>query len=155
MIPLFELVRPECIRLELSARRKADALRELAGLLEQAGRIKDRRRIEEGLLQRERTASTGIGNGVAIPHLLTSETRETVMAFGRRREGIRFDAVDDLPVTLIFLIVGPREQEYAHLQLLSRLSRLLHSHTFRQALLEAETQAEVLRLLRREEEAEA
>jgi mannitol/fructose-specific phosphotransferase system IIA component (Ntr-type) len=76
------------------------------------------------------------------------------MALGRKREGLRFDAVDNQPVTLIFLILGPKHHEFAHLRLLSRLSRLLHDEAFRQALLDAGTSEEILQILRREEDKE-
>jgi mannitol/fructose-specific phosphotransferase system IIA component (Ntr-type) len=151
---LSELLEARTIKLELGARRKVDALREMVELLYQAGKIDSSEAALAGLMEREKLASTGIGSGIAIPHLLTEGARETVMAMGRKREGLRFDSVDSLPVKLIFLIVGAKHQEYAHLRLLSRLSRLLHDAGLRQALLEAATPEEILQILRRKEERE-
>ncbi|UCG00222.1 MAG: PTS sugar transporter subunit IIA [Spirochaetaceae bacterium] len=142
------------IKLELEARKKNEALQELIELLHRAGKIQDPEAALAGLIAREKLTSTGIGSGIAIPHLLAEQAEETVMAFGRKREGLRFDSVDNQPVTLIFLIVGPKHQEYAHLRLLSRLSRLLHDESFRQALLEAETAEEILRIVTQEEQRE-
>ena len=151
---LAELLDAKTIKLELEARRKNDALQELVELLHRAEKIQDQEAALAGLIEREKLTSTGIGRGIAIPHLLTEEAGQTVMAFGRKRDGLRFDSVDNQPVTLIFLIVGPKHQEYAHLRLLSRLSRLLHKDSFRQALLDAGTPNEILAIVRREEEKE-
>ena len=154
MNTLTDLLEESTIKLELEARKKHDALRELVELLHSAGKIGDPEAALSGLIEREKLTSTGIGSGIAIPHLLSPDADETVMAFGRKREGLRFDAIDNQPVTLIFLILGPKHQEFAHLRLLSRLSRLLHDESFRAALLDAETPAEILQILRREEEKE-
>jgi fructose-specific phosphotransferase system IIA component len=151
---LSDLLDTNTIQMELQARKKNDALGELVELLHSAGKIADPQSTLTGLIEREKLTSTGIGSGIAIPHLLTPDTEQTVMAFGRKREGLRFESVDNQPVTLIFLIVGPKHHEYAHLRLLSRLSRLLHDERFRQSLLDAESSEQVLQILRREEEKE-
>lgn len=154
MNALADLLETGTIKLELEARKKNEALRELVELLHKAGRIENPKAALKGLIQREKLTSTGIGSGIAIPHLLSPDAERTVMAFGRKREGLRFDSIDNQPVTLIFLVVGPKNQEYAHLRLLSHLSRLLHGSEFRRTLLEADTPEEILQTLRREEEKE-
>lgn len=151
---LAELLEASTIKLELEARKKPEALQEMVELLYRAGKIERPEAALAGLAEREKLTSTGIGSGIAIPHLLSEETRETVMAFGRKSEGLRFESVDNRPVTLVFLIIGPKNQEYAHLRLLSRLSRLLHDSSFRRALLDARTPEEVLQIIRRKEEKE-
>jgi fructose-specific phosphotransferase system IIA component len=154
MNTLADLLDANSIKLELEARKKNEALQELIELLHRAGRIEDPKAALNGLIEREKLTSTGIGSGIAIPHLLSPDVEQTVMAFGRKREGLRFDSIDNQPVTLIFLVVGPKNQEYAHLRLLSHLSRLLHDGEFRRTLLEADTPQEILRILRREEDEE-
>ena len=154
MNTLADLLDAKTIKLELEARKKNEALQELIELLHRAGRIEDPKTALNGLIEREKLTSTGIGSGIAIPHLLSPDAEQTVMAFGRKREGLRFDSIDNQPVTLIFLVVGPKNQEYAHLRLLSHLSRLLHDGEFRRTLLEADTPQEILRILRREEDEE-
>jgi fructose-specific phosphotransferase system IIA component len=154
MNALADLLEIGTIKLELKARRKNEALQELIELVHRAGRIENPEAALKGLIEREKLASTGIGSGVAIPHLLSPDAGRTVMAFGRKREGLRFDSIDNLPVTLIFLVVGPKHQEYAHLLLLSHLSRLLHDSEFRRILLEVDTPQEILKILRRQEEKE-
>ena len=154
MNTLADLLEASTMKPELEARKKNDALQELVELLHRAGKIEDPETTLKGLIDREKLTSTGIGSGIAIPHLLSPQAKQTVMAFGRKREGLRFDSVDNQPVTLIFLIVGPKHQEYAHLRLLSHLSRLLHDGRFRQALLDATTPEEILQIIRRREQKE-
>lgn len=154
MNTLADLLEIDTIKLELEARKKNEALQELVELLHRAGRIRDPEATLGGLIDREKLTSTGIGSGIAIPHLLSPDVEQTVMAFGRKREGLRFDSVDNQPVNLIFLLVGPKHQEYAHLRLLSHLSRLLRDSGFRQTLLEADTPEEILQVLRRAEDRE-
>jgi fructose-specific phosphotransferase system IIA component len=154
MNTLADLLDATTIKLELEARKKNEALQELIELLHRAGKIEDPKAALNGLIEREKLTSTGIGSGIAIPHLLSPDAEQTVMAFGRKRKGLRFDSIDNQPVFLIFLVVGPKNQEYAHLRLLSHLSRLLHDSEFRRTLLEADTPQEILRILRREEDEE-
>jgi len=154
MNTLADLLEASTMKPELEARKKNDALQELVELLHRAGKIEDPEATLKGLIDREKLTSTGIGSGIAIPHLLSPQAKQTVMAFGRKREGLRFDSVDNQPVTLIFLVVGPKHQEYAHLRLLSHLSRLLHDGRFRQALLDATTPEEILQIIRRKEQKE-
>jgi len=154
MNTLADLLEAGTMKPELEARKKNDALQELVELLNRAGKIEDPEATLKGLIDREKLTSTGIGSGIAIPHLLSPHAKQTVMAFGRKREGLRFDSVDNQPVTLIFLVVGPKHQEYAHLRLLSHLSRLLHDGRFRQALLDATTPEEILQIIRRKEQKE-
>ncbi|MBN1834771.1 MAG: PTS sugar transporter subunit IIA [Spirochaetales bacterium] len=151
---LWQILDPGCIELALKARRKEEALAELAGLLARAGRIADPEELTKALVAREKLTSTGIGAGIAIPHAMLPGLQETILAIGRKPEGLPFDALDRKPVQLIFLLAGPPGRELVHLQLLSRLARLLRDPTFREALMSAATPQEVLELLReREEEA--
>ena len=154
MNTLTDLLEIDAIKLELEARKKNEALQEMVELLHRTGRIRDPEATLSGLIDREKLTSTGIGSGIAIPHLLSPDVEQTVMAFGRKREGLRFDSVDNQPVNLIFLLVGPKHQEYAHLRLLSHLSRLLRDAGFRRTLLEADTPEEILQILRRVEDRE-
>ena len=132
------------VTLNLQSRKKADVISELVGSLVNAGAIADPKPVTDAVIEREAMMSTGIGEGVAVPHCLTSAVDRTVIAFGRHRKGIKFDAVDNKPVKLFFLMVGPLGAHSEHLRLLSRLSRLLRDETFKSTLLEAETADEVV-----------
>jgi fructose-specific phosphotransferase system IIA component len=140
------------IDLELKANKKKQAIQELAGLMNDTGRVPDCARIAKEVLAREKSSSTGIGHGIAIPHKLTPLARETVMVFGRSRGGVAFDSIDRKPVHLLFFIIGPENATADHLKLLSRLSRLLTQERFRDELMAAESGKDVIELFRRNEE---
>lgn len=151
MVMLSELLDAQCIQLEMQASKKKEAIGELVNCLARAGKVTDAQTITKELLAQERTASTGIGEGIAIPHVLLPTLSHSMLAFGRKKSGIRFDAIDHRPVSLVFLLLGPRNKPTEHLQILSKLSRLLHDQELKQRLLEADTPEDVLALLRRYE----
>lgn len=141
------------IELDLKAVKKKQAIQELAALMSETGKVPECSKIAKEVLAREKSASTGIGHGIAIPHKLTPLARETVMVFGRSSRGVAFDSIDRKPVHLLFFIIGPENATGEHLKLLSRLSRLLTLEWFRTGLMEAEKAGEVVELFRRNEEA--
>jgi fructose-specific phosphotransferase system IIA component len=148
---LSNLLAPSRIRIELKARKKEEALAELLDLLESEGKIPDRQAVLEALLEREKLAPTGIGSGVAIPHVFVESLSETLVALGMKRKGIGFNSIDRKPARLIFLILGPENQAAGHLQLLSRMARYLRIPEFRSALLSARDPQEVLGVIERME----
>jgi mannitol/fructose-specific phosphotransferase system IIA component (Ntr-type) len=138
---------PRCIRLELEARGRKEVIGELVSLVASAGLIPDAEAVRRAVVDREALASTGIGQGVALPHALVEGIDRTLMAVGRSRRGIDFDALDRAPVRLVLLIVGPRGQERSHLALLSHLARVLRDEALRRGLAETESPQELARLL--------
>jgi fructose-specific phosphotransferase system IIA component len=151
-VNLSDLLNPACIELNLKSKKKPDVLKELTAVIARSGSIGDLDKLYEELLKREALASTGIGRGIAIPHCLTSQVKNTIMGFGRKLEGIKFDAVDDEPVTLFFLLVGPERYQYRQLQALSRLARYLHDQKFCDELLSANSVEAVIDAFKRKEE---
>ena len=107
---------PRCVALDLKGKKKPEILTELVELLSGSGLVKEPKHLIRELVKRERLSSTGIGDGIAIPHTLTERAERTVMAFGRKRGGVKFDAVDKQPVYLFFLLVGPKGAYTAHLK---------------------------------------
>jgi fructose-specific phosphotransferase system IIA component len=154
MSALWPILDPRCIELDIKARRKEEALAEMAALLAAAGRIAGAEELTRALLAREKLTSTGVGDGIAIPHAMLPGLEETLLAFGRKADGLAFEAIDRKPVRLIFLLAGPPGREFVHLQLLSRLARLLRDTGFRQALMGVGTPEGVLDLFRAREEEE-
>jgi fructose-specific phosphotransferase system IIA component len=142
---------PACIDLNLKAKRKPELIEELVTLLNQGGKISDADRLTTEVVEREKLASTGIGRGIAIPHALSTTVTETVLAFGRHK-GARFDAVDNKPVKLFFLLVGPEGTQAEHLRVLSRLARYLHDDAFCNALRNASAPAEVIAAIESKEQ---
>jgi PTS system nitrogen regulatory IIA component len=121
---LTDLIAPEAVFPALKAKTKKQALEELA---QRAARLTglDGRDILETLLQRERLGSTGVGRGIAIPHGRVPALKRIVSVFARLDEGIDFEALDDEPVDLIFLLLAPEHAGADHLKALARISRLL------------------------------
>ncbi len=148
---LTDFISPQLIKLELATTQKVDAIKELIGLLDQAGFVTDSEAFLKSVLEREKVGSTGIGKGIAIPHSRTATVREVVVAVGRSVQGIEFEALDNKPVHLIFLIAAPIESGGLYLKALARLSRLLRYQEFRNELMDAKTVDEVLKIISSEE----
>jgi PTS system nitrogen regulatory IIA component len=121
---LADLIAPEAVFPALKAKTKKDALQELA---QRAAKLTglDGRDILDTLLQRERLGSTGIGRGIAIPHGRLPGLKRIVTVFARLDEPIDFEALDNDPVDLIFLLLAPEHAGADHLKALARISRLL------------------------------
>lgn len=131
---LTHILQPTCVKVPLEGRDKNSVITELVDLLDKDGLIQDRQAVLDAVFTRERTRSTGIGSGIAIPHGKCSAVRELVMALGIARDPIDFDSVDKKPVTLVILLVSPLDQTGPHIQALARISRLMLDEEFRKAL---------------------
>ncbi len=154
-VQLIELLAPDRVRVPLRSRAKDDLLRELVELAAGA----HGREVVEALLhsvrERETVLSTGIGDGVAIPHGRTPRLESLVLAAGVCAEPVEFGALDGRPVQLCFLLAGPESAAGAHVRTLGRISRLLNRAPLREALRGAESAEEFLSLVRQSEEAAA
>ena len=140
---------------ELKAHQnKEEAIRELVDLLVRAGSIKekDSHKLVQILMKRESLGSTGIGQGVAIPHGKSDCVTKLVAAFGVSRTGVAFDSLDGEPVALFFLLVAPEDSAGPHLKALARISRLLKDKHFRDSLRAARDEKTLLKTLRDEDE---
>jgi fructose-specific phosphotransferase system IIA component len=131
---LTHILQPTCVKVPLEGRDKDSVITELVDLLEKNGLIQDRQMVLDAVFTRERTRSTGIGSGIAIPHGKCSAVRELVMALGIAHDLIDFDSVDRKPVSLVILLVSPLDQTGPHIQALARISRLMLDEEFRKAL---------------------
>lgn len=120
----------------LDADSRWDAIRALLDALVDSGQLDraDLDPVREGVTQREATLSTGIGNGIALPHAITDRVSRVIGAIGLSRGGIPFDAVDGQPVTLIVLFLVPKGQSKEHLDTLASIARLLNRPEFRHRL---------------------
>src|SRR5688572_7159980 len=136
---------------ELTGRTKAEVLRELSAALAKAVPSVSPDRIYEVLDKREREYSTGIGEGVAIPHGKLAGLPGLVAAFGISHAGLDFDAIDRKPTFLFFALVAPENSAGAHLKALARISRLFKQPSFRSSILEASGASEVHELMIRED----
>jgi nitrogen PTS system EIIA component len=134
---LTDLLTPERIKIPLVASEKDELLRELVELVGDGESGADAEKILQAVREREEVLSTGIGNGVAIPHGKTATVDRLLLAAGVAREGVDFEALDGKPVQLFFLLVGPESAAGDHVKALSRISRLLQRDSFRARLASA------------------
>ena len=149
---LKDILTESVIRIPLKCVEKDEIIEEMVEILALAGMVKDKKAVLDAVLERERVMSTGMGDGVAIPHAKTDGVEELVAAFGITRKPVDFQSIDEKPVRLIFLLVGPSDQTGPHLKALSRISRLMHREEFRDRLATAHSSEEVIEALAREEE---
>jgi fructose-specific phosphotransferase system IIA component len=148
---LGELIDERSIDLYLEPQGREAVIETLVNRLAESGLISDREEVLDAVLERERALSTGVGAGVAVPHATVEGLERAVVSFGRSLKGVEFGALDEKPVRLVFLLLAPQEEISLHLKLLSRVSRLCNSKTFREALLAASNPADVLNILREHE----
>lgn len=141
-----------CIRLNLDVADKDDCLRKVVDLVAATGKVRDMERLHAVIVDRERLMSTGIGNSVALPHGKTDVVDQSIVAVATLASPIDFDALDDKPVSIVILLVGPESNVGVHLRLLSRISRLVGSEQFRASLLSARSAEDVLALFAGSEE---
>jgi mannitol/fructose-specific phosphotransferase system IIA component (Ntr-type) len=152
-VVLSELISPATINLNLKSADRDAVLDELAGQIPAVARQPEARStLLRALREREQLHSTGIGDGVALPHArnaLVGLVDRPVIVFGRHAQGIPFDAIDGEPARLFFLLVAPTVTQ--HLAVLARISRLLRDPRVRQELLTADSAKKVLALIREAE----
>jgi len=132
----------------LQARRKLDAIRELGSVLDNDDAIDDHKEFLAHAIRRETEASTGVGNGVAVPHVHEDSIRRQILALGISSEGIEFDSIDGQPVHIIALFASPLRHQKQHMQLLAALSRLFQQDEVRERLVAAADATEVLAILK-------
>lgn len=148
---LTEILKPQNIKVPLQAKTKAEAIGEIVKLLADNGELTDPKKVLDSVLERETTRTTGIGNGLAIPHGKCNGTDHLVMAIGRPGTPIDFQAIDGRPVNLIWLLSSPPDKTGPHIHALARISRLMTIDKFRHALAEAKTSEEIYEAIVKQE----
>ena len=129
------------------AKTKTEALEELVNALIKGGLKLDSAKVIEVLQQREKLGSTGIGDGLAIPHGKIPSLDEIVVAFGRSKKGVDFDSLDGKPVHIFFLLLAPENSVGQHLKALARISKMLKKANFRQKLIETDSKSDLYKLI--------
>ncbi len=145
---LSELLNPQAVTTRLKARTKREAIAELVELLESAHGLASQGEILDRVLRREAMMSTGIGNGIAIPHGKARLADRLVAACGVSAEGIEYESVDGEAATLFVLLVAPESGGALHVKVLANISRLLKEETVRQALRDTTTSEAFLAALK-------
>lgn len=149
---IMDFLDKKAIKLDLQSAEKEDALKELVDLLAETQEIGDKKGILKALIERESLGSTGIGQGIAIPHGKTDKVSELVAVLGISQKGVNFEALDGEPVYIFFLLVAPKDTAGPHLKALAQISRLLRDSYFCELLKRCKTVDEVYDFIRREEE---
>ncbi len=148
---IAEFLKPESIISELSATTKLGVLTELSASLSKALPSVSPQRLSQVLEEREKVASTGIGEGVAIPHGKLPGITTLSASFGVSKNGIEFDAIDRKPTHLFFALVAPENSAGLHLKALARISRLFKNPSFRASILAAQSANEIYSLIAQED----
>lgn len=128
---------------QLTSKTKGGVLRELVHVLAQVEKQVNEDRMIEILLERESLGSTGIGEGVAIPHGKSREVKKILASFGRSLPGLDFQSLDGKPTHLFFLLIAPENSAGLHLKALAQISRLMKDQPFRKRLMEAGSADEI------------
>ena len=148
---IVEFLNEKAIVANMKAGTKEAVLRELVEVLAKAEGIKNQGELVKVLMGREALGSTGIGQGIGIPHAKTNGVKKLVAALGICPQGVNFDALDGEPVHIFFLLVAPEDSAGPHLKGLARISRLLKDKYFRESLKQLSDEKAILKLIREED----
>ena len=136
---------------DLSVANKEEAITKLVSTMQDAVGPELTQVALKAVLEREAVMSTGVGKGLAIPHGRVKGIEENYVAFGRLSSSIEYGSIDQKPVTMIFLLIGPESQSSQHIKLLSRISKLMNNDEFRDHVSNCATSAEIIAAFQREE----
>lgn len=151
IVKITDYMSEELILLNLKAKNKDEALKELSALIGKSEKIEKKDAIYKALLERENLGSTGIGKGVAIPHAKTDVAESLTITFGISKEGVDFKSLDQEKVKIFFVFASPFKDSQIYLKVLARISRLIRDENFREKLLNCENAKEVLECIDKEE----
>lgn len=143
-----DLLDPQCVVVPLNASTKREAIDGLVDAMASTGRVSDAAAVKKAVWEREQQRSTGIGEGLAIPHGKTPAAHGLCLAVGRLASPIEYDSIDRKPVRLVVLLVSPPERTSDHIQALGRISRLMTSPSFREQVYAAEDSQQLVSLFR-------
>ena len=148
---ICDILRADKVLSSMEGTDKTEIIDELINLFKNDDRINSLEDIRNAVHDREKIMSTGVGKGFAIPHAKTDSVKEIIAAFGRLEKPIDFQALDEQPVNLVFLLVGKESLVGPHIKLLSRISRMMNKDEFRESLSHAKTATEIYSLFENEE----
>lgn len=149
---IMDFLDKKAVKLDLESIEKEDVLKELVDVLADVHDIGDKKTVVKALVERESLGSTGIGQGIAIPHGKTDKVKELVAVLGISQKGVNFEALDGEPVYIFFLLVAPKDTAGPHLKALAQISRLLRDTYFCDLLKRCKTADEAYELIQREED---
>ncbi len=145
---LIELIDESVVRVPLEAKDKDGAIRELVEVLFRAGKVSDKAEVQKAVFARETLGSTGLTDGIAVPHGKTTAVADLAIAIGISPSGIDFESLDGAPARLFFLIVAPPDKSGPHIEALSEIARMSRSKALCRALSNARDAADVVSLMK-------
>ena len=149
---ILDYLREEWVIPELRSTDKPSLLKELSNVLVRPCQVASADELLRVLLEREKLGSTGIGEGIAIPHGRLKKLKTFYISFGRSTKGVDFDSIDHHRSQLFFLVMAPENSAVDNLKLLGRIVTLLKDSSFKKRLLEARTQKELFQTISEEDE---
>ena len=152
LMTLLEILSPEAIVVNLQGETKEEIIAELSKLVAKNCQIANSDDIFQAVIEREKIMSTGIGDGIAIPHGKSDSVDKLVAALGTKRRGVDFEALDGEPAYVFFLLVSPTNISGPHIKALARISRYLKNEEFKKRLIAAHTSDDIISIIRTEEE---
>ncbi|MCK4561265.1 MAG: PTS sugar transporter subunit IIA [Calditrichia bacterium] len=148
---LTDVLNEDLVNISLTGTNRDECIKELIDRLATARTLKSTDSIFDAVLEREKIMTTGVGNGIAIPHCKHTDSPEFAVCLGIQPKGVDFQSIDKKNVNIIFLLVGPENNPGLHIKLLSRISRLMSNEELRQQLLECKSDKEAFDLIHDEE----
>lgn len=148
---IYSLINTSTILADLEIDDKKDLLHKMVDVLKEQVNNEQLEDIRDAVFEREKIMSTGVGKNLAIPHGKVGSIEQNYASFAVLKEPIEYDSIDDKPVNMAFLLVGPAGENRLHIKLLSRISRLMNSTSFRTTLSECKTPEEIYEAFHEEE----
>lgn len=145
---LTDILTPDRIKIPLESTQKEAVLAEMVDMLVAAGEVTLRDKVLQAVIEREKTRTTGIGNGLALPHGKSAGVRELTIAIGKPAVPIDFQSIDGKPVSMLFLLVSPPDKTGPHIQALAHISRLVSLDANRNKLMAASSPQEMFDLIK-------
>jgi PTS system nitrogen regulatory IIA component len=152
MMKIMDYLDEEWVIADLQGTDKTSILKELSSVLVKPCKATSGEELLQVLLDREKLGSTGIGEGIAIPHGRLKKLKNFFISFGRSAQGVDFDSIDRKPSHLFFLVMAPENSAVDNLKLLSRIVTLLKEPSFKKRLIEAPSRKELFQIISEEDE---
>jgi len=151
-LKIAEILQEQCIVADIKGKTKREIITELVEALAKARLIEDVEAVVNVVMDREKLGSTGIGNGVAVPHGKLKNIKNIMCALGRSQSGVDFDAVDRSPVHIFFLVLAPEDSASLHLKVLSRITKILRDQSLRKKVIKLTTVHDIYTSILEEDE---
>jgi PTS system nitrogen regulatory IIA component len=150
-VKILDYLKEEWVIPQMQGTDKGSVLKELSGVLIKPCQVASAEELLQVLLDREKLGSTGIGEGIAIPHGRLKKLKRFFISFGRSVKGVDFDSIDGKPSQLFFLVMAPENSAVDNLKLLGRIVALLKDPSFKRRLMEAQSQKEIFQIISEED----